>query len=819
MSRNRPIWTIILALIVSCGYCQGVTINSLRATQQKEGWHVENALIPSQDSDAQVRRTSTQAATNARHDSFWNAFDLRNDWKTNFNYDSTFTLTNFKYLCVPTWWADQDETDPALAVNVTEDAIDRLETYFANMSWNKFSLTIEGYEQVKLNVTSEEPLLQDARKSLTGTLKERGRVIEDSFDGLILIHHNAQAGNAAGGGSGTVNGRYVFHSVGSKTAFPGFNVARHEIGHNFGQGHHRSMLTLRRDPDDFVKEGFDMMSGANDLNVSDYAPGGKWFWNWIPDSSIVILQPEGPTERCPDCEIGGTYTIHPFDKPEVTPEGRIMAIQIPIMAVATGDFYSIWLSYRSGVDGLASGGLGVHAARITLGGLFGGRYRAYSYDAHGSTESVFDSFVLPDTCYVIEPPLLIPEIDFPAKQVVPQVCVDSLNVGTDITVTVSFLDPNLLYQASSRPQQPDQEFDCSFDGETSITQSISGESSKLIHVSNTGSDGIIFSDLCSTDVEAYIYDSYPLLPLESTSTPPEYGAFPAFSDDLCTAQTFLGEAWLWLKQAPSNDTDIRVWCQMTSCLQNQYRSDNSCVQCPDNNIAPPGSTDISNCSKCLDGFTVPDPQAKKCALSEDFDESITSSNGWRIWAPAELSTKPISVRVNNMKMYSTSDCTGNEVVIDLADVTLVHSGSAPKNTPDKAFQDKDRWGGKPDDDGLFYLGVMFNQHVTVRCMRISFGNKYMTEIRVQAFIESEDKWENVHIEKNVAGGEIDVGWITVNSPTMQPSKSPSMPPVVEQDSLFDIDPAAAAKLFLNFFLELLWQLLLSFSDAARRLLV
>ena len=84
------------------------------------------------------------------------------------------------------------------------------------------------YEQVKLNVSSEEPLLIDARKSLTGTFKERGRVIEDSFDGLILIHHNAQAGNAAGGGSGTVNGRYVFHSVGDKTAFPGFNVARHE---------------------------------------------------------------------------------------------------------------------------------------------------------------------------------------------------------------------------------------------------------------------------------------------------------------------------------------------------------------------------------------------------------------------------------------------------------------------------------------------------------------------------------------------------------------------------------------------------------------
>ena len=58
---------------------------------------------------------------------------------------------------------------------------------------------------------------------------------------------------------------------------------------------------------------------------------------------------------------------------------------------------------------------------------------------------MLDSFVLPGECYTILPALSYMELDPHAtEQVVPRVCVESLNKGMDITISVTFLDPNTI---------------------------------------------------------------------------------------------------------------------------------------------------------------------------------------------------------------------------------------------------------------------------------------------------------------------------------------------------------------------------------------
>ena len=789
MNRNRicPFWTFVAALIVSCGCCQGVSTYSLksqtsdktpiylRALQREDKdeqmekhadpsylgeWYLENVWNPSHGMQTQAMNVNTQAATTqstARHDLFWENYAKKDDWKDLPIFSNNKTLTNFHYLVLPIWWSNEDENDPNLAMNVSVSILEETKTFFDEMSWGKFTMSWDILPQQKFSVSNVNPDFDETKNAAFAILEGLGRVRGDgSFDGVMLIHSRAQNGPLdTGGGWASVNGIFVWMTYNLK-----YKVVRHEVGHNFGHPHHQSMLGYRYDEDRW--DGFDMMSGGNGYEVSHFHPASKWFFDWIPDSSIIILQPEGATEQCPDCEDGGTYTIHTFDDSAALPqENQAMAIQIPIMSEGSKTFFSYWLSYRTGVDGDASGGLSVHVGWFNLGGTFGANFDSLNYDAHGDTESVLDSFVLPGTCYIVEPPVKLLEVNpFFAKQVIPQVCVDSLNVGSDVTVNVTFLDPDLIYEPSTRAVQPEQEFECSFDGSSFITYSMTANISSLIHITNTGSDGIVHMNVCSTNITAKAYDNYPLLLLDSYpdfGLHPEYGAFPAFIDETCEAETYVNEAWLLVASAV--DQELFVWCQMTSCFQNHYKSGNVCAQCPENHIAPPGSLSISACEKCLDGFILLDPQANECSLSDEYDESIDTASGWRIWAPSTLSTLWWVVQVKNMKMYPTSDCTGTEVIVDITTVSsYVESGNGGGG-PEKAFEDDGKWEGRRDADKLFYVGVILNQDVTVKCMRIQFGTNYMKEIRVQAFDEIEQEWQNVWIQKNVmlTGGVINVG--------------------------------------------------------------
>jgi len=66
-------------------------------------------------------------------------------------------------------------------------------------------------------------------------------------------------------------------------------------------------------------DGFDMMSGGNGYAISDFSAGSKWLWNWIPDSLIAHMQPEGGTPECPSCLSGGTFFLKAFDNRSISP--------------------------------------------------------------------------------------------------------------------------------------------------------------------------------------------------------------------------------------------------------------------------------------------------------------------------------------------------------------------------------------------------------------------------------------------------------------------------------------------------------------------
>jgi len=266
-----------------------------------------------------------------------------------------------------------------------------------------------------------------------------------------------------------------------------------------------------------VYDGFDMMSSGNGFLRSDLAAASKWFYNWITNDAVVMMQPEGPTSNCPDClAFVQNLTLKPFDNVNVQPSAsNKMAVHIPILGRSTTRAYSYWLSYRSGNDGLAAGGLSIHVSWFDLGGIFGGSYDSLNYDAFGGTETTSDSFVLPGTCYVVAPSILMMGIDKPAtEEVQPVVCVDSVNEGTSISISVSFLDPESP-PSPSVSVDTQVKMECSEKGARSeeLTFDLSNNKIHLLHYNKVGDSGEIDANLCfeagssSARAVAYFYDS------------------------------------------------------------------------------------------------------------------------------------------------------------------------------------------------------------------------------------------------------------------------------------------------------------------------
>lgn len=222
------------------------------------------------------------------------------------------------------------------------------------------------------------------------------------------------------------------------------------------------------------------------------------FFNWIPDSSIIVMQPEGSTTECPSCSSSGRFTLSPFDNKDLppTPE-RKMGIHIPIF-VDGERLYSYWLSYRSGNYGVASRGLSAHLSWFELGGTFGASYDSLSFDAFGNTSSRFDSFIVENTCYHLNPPAYLKDT-IPisiTEEVQPVVCVNSIKPGLSITVTVFFLQK----QTPPSPKiyiKEEIELDCKKGGSTTGVINLDANNYNLFKVRNTGRDGNVELDICN----------------------------------------------------------------------------------------------------------------------------------------------------------------------------------------------------------------------------------------------------------------------------------------------------------------------------------
>jgi hypothetical protein len=294
-------------------------------------------------------------------------------------------------------------------------------------------------------------------------------------------------------------------------------VYRHEIGHNIGHDHHYiNNYKWRLRNVEYTYDGQDMMSGGNGYEVSHIAAASKWFFNWIPDESVVLMQPEGPTNYCPQCVSSvQDMVLYSFDDPTVTPSALVkMAVHIPITSVDS-TMSSYWLSYRGASDNkFAATGLSVHLSWFKLGGLFGALYDSLNYDVYGDTETSQDSFVTPGSCFVVSPSPLGMHIDVAAvTDVQPIVCVKSIsNVTKSITISVSFLDKNAP-PPSKVVLQSDQQLSCSNNGANSGSISLDMTAGKphILRYNSTGNEGNVTLSMCrssasSPTARVFFYD-------------------------------------------------------------------------------------------------------------------------------------------------------------------------------------------------------------------------------------------------------------------------------------------------------------------------
>mmetsp|Transcript_15971 Transcript_15971/g.19504 ORF Transcript_15971/g.19504 Transcript_15971/m.19504 type:complete len:936 (-) Transcript_15971:113-2920(-) len=733
----------------------------------------------------------------------WNMIASMDSFKTPPLYSTSGarpTLTSFHIMVQPTWWQDQNKNNPALTmdINAIDEMMAQCVQYYSDMSWGKMSLTYEVLEQKKISMTSEEPKLYGAKDKCVDRVTSQGYTEGVDYDGIIFIHHTAKSGVfASNGGKGIVNGGFIWVDY---TQID-YKVLRHEIGHNFGHDHHgRNVYEYRNTRPYFpsTADGFDMMAGGNKYAISDFSVASKWFYNWLEDSSIVHMQPEGPTIECPTCRSSGTFVLKPFDRRNNPSSNENMGIHIPITTVydtyySTNYVYSYWISYRSGVDGDASNGITIHLAWFELyDSLFGAYFDSMIYDAFGDTSSKLDSFVVDGTCYHISPPAYLKDLDFvSAESLHPVVCVDDITPGSKATVSISFLDkgnPPPL-QVDLKEKSP---ITCSSSLNAPTRQSMNSAQYNLLHVSNTGSDGLVTLSLEGSDEggkSAYFYDEFPYSVVNFGSDP-GYGSFKSVStsDSNISYQSDHDNTWILIP--PGGVTAATVTCQVNNCLPNQYMTNGNCVQCPLNSVSNYGSTSIVDCTLCPAGTGLLHPKSSQCTLSEDYKQ-ITRSRRWRVWAQSVHTKKSWGWAVTRLQLFSDLSC--NSPINP--DGTPIDSGNAGDGWgPENVFGlgNYDTWGGRVDTDDTFWIGMRFNAAKNVKCVQLVSGSNSVYEVRIQAYNASDKRWENAWIQKSLdtAAGAVNTISMTY-ALTQSPTKEPTISPTIEPTASPTKDPTAS----------------------------
>jgi hypothetical protein len=251
------------------------------------------------------------------------------------------------------------------------------------------------------------------------------------------------------------------------------------------------------------------MSGGNSLGIVDFHVASKWFFNWVEDSSIIHMQPEGATTECPTCLSSGSFTIKPFDMRRNPSSNDILGVHIPITTQhvdrSNSDYvYSYWLSYRSGVEGIAAG-LSIHLVWFeSYPSLFGAYYDSLFYWAEGAEDSKLKAVVKNGNCYHVSPASYINDVDLLAAEAVqPTVCVDRFNPGSNIKISVSFHDPNDIIKPAI--DSVTQNIQC---GSDIIATKLDSSKHNILRFTGTGQNGEVTIKLCNPTAfsKAFFYD-------------------------------------------------------------------------------------------------------------------------------------------------------------------------------------------------------------------------------------------------------------------------------------------------------------------------
>jgi len=132
----------------------------------------------------------------------------------------------------------------------------------------------------------------------------------------------------------------------------------------------------------------------------------------------------------------------------------------------------------------------------------------------------------------------------------------------------------------------------------------------------------------------------------------------------------------------------------------------------------------------------------------DYD---TASTGWRIYTtPQDIPNVDWAWDVQELEFYENLDCTTK---ISTNTGMPIDSGNAgPGWTANNAFGGG-TWGGRQDQNGVFWIGMSFQEVVTVKCIRIQnidgYSDKAANEIQIQASNTNVNEWETVWIARGL----------------------------------------------------------------------
>lgn len=277
---------------------------------------------------------------------------------------------------------------------------------------------------------------------------------------------------------------------------------------------------------------------------------------------------------------------------------------------------------------------------------------------------------------------------------------------------------------------------------------------------------------------------------EKHESPIEYGSFMSLQieatcgPDMATLEyQSAGFGDVYILIAPNSATltdasiDISSACGgITSCHANQYLSDGLCEDCPTGFVSMAGSSGINDCFPCTQYGAQPiHPTASKCVLPSSPARGNPSGQSWRFLTYSDLLSTSWIWDVTFIEFYQSPDCSGEALDTSDAANAAIDSGNAGDFwRPQKAFQDSGTWGGRSDENDVFYIGYHFPSDQTIRCAVLRQASKQARKVFVQVFDEETNNWTTAWIQDNlVVGTNI---MLFENGPAAAPSAAPVIPP-------------------------------------------